>query len=62
MATYNVDRFREFVYRSSFLKRYKVKSALLKKMQTDDLAMLRFGFDWVKLFVWAIPSKRIRKR
>lgn len=62
MAAYNVDRFREFVYQSSFLKRYKVKSALLKKMKTDDLAMLRFGFDWVKLFVWRIPSKTIKTR
>lgn len=62
MAAYNVDRFREFVYQSSFLKRYKVKSALLKKMQTDDLAMLRFGFDWIKLFTWGMPSRKIRKR
>ena len=62
MATYNVDAFREFVLRSSFLKRYKVKSALLKQLKTDDLAMLRFGFDWVRLFVWGIPSKKIRKR
>lgn len=62
MATYNVDQFREFVFGSSFLKRYKVKSALLKKLEIDDLAMLRFGFDWVKLFAWGIQSKKIRKR
>jgi len=62
MATYNVDQFREFVFKSSFLKRYKVKSALLKELRTDDLAMVRFGFDWVKLFVWRMPSKKIKKR
>jgi Fe-S-cluster containining protein len=62
MATYNVDHFREFVLGSSFLKRYKVKSALLKKIRTDDLDMLRFGFAWVKLFVWGISSKKIRQR
>ena len=62
MATYNVDAFREFVFKSSFLKRYKVKSALLKKLKTDDLAMVRFGFEWVKLFVWGIQSKKIRMR
>ena len=62
MATYNVDRFRAFVFESSFLKRYKVKSALLRKLRTDDLAMVRFGFDWVRLFVWGIPSEKIRKR
>ena len=31
MATYNIDRFRDFVFKSSFLKRYKVESNLLKK-------------------------------
>lgn len=62
MATYNIDQLRDFVVESSFLKRYKVKSALLKKLKHDDLAMLRFGFDWVKLFVWGIQSKKIRKR
>ena len=62
MATYNIDQFREFVFESSFLKRYKVKSALLKKLTIDDVAMMRFGFDWVKLFVWGLQSKKIRKR
>lgn len=62
MATYNIDQFRGFVFESSFLKRYKVKSALLKKLKNDDLALLRFGFDWVKLFVWGISSKKIKKR
>jgi len=62
MATYNIDRFREFIFNSSFLKRYRVKSALLKKMKSDDLALLNFGFAWVKLFVWGIQTKHIRLR
>jgi Fe-S-cluster containining protein len=62
MATYNIDRFREFVFNSSFLKRYKVKSAILKKIQNDDGELLKFGFDWVKLFIWGIKSKKIRPR
>ena len=62
MATYNVDRFREFIFQSSFLKRYKVKSALLKKLKTDDVQLLKFGFEWVKLFIWGIKSKNIRLR
>ncbi len=62
MATYNIDRFREFVINSSFLKRYKVKAALLKKLKTDDTELLAFGFDWVKLFLWGIKTKKIRPR
>ena len=62
MATYNVDRFQDFIFQSSFLKRYKVKSALLKKLKTDDVQLLKFGFEWVELFVWGIKSKNIRLR
>jgi hypothetical protein len=62
MATYNLDRFREFVFNSSFLKRYKVKSALQKKMKADDVELLKFGLDWVQLFLWGIKSKKIRPR
>jgi Fe-S-cluster containining protein len=62
MAAYNVDRFRDFIFQSSFLKRYKVKSTLLKKLKTDDVPLLKFGFEWVELFIWGIKSKNIRVR
>ena len=62
MATYNIDRFREFVFNSSLLKRYKVKTAVLKKINADDEELLKFGFDWVKLFLWGIKTKKIRFR
>jgi hypothetical protein len=62
MATYNIDRFREFLFNSSFLKRYKVKSAVLKKVKADDAELLKLGIDWVKLFVWNVKTKKIRLR
>lgn len=62
MATYNMDAFRNFVFESSFLKRYRVKRDRVRKMRKDDLALLGFGFAWVKLAVWNIPSKWIRPR
>lgn len=62
MATYNIDRFREFVFQSSFLKRYKVKTVVLKKIKADDEELIKFGFDWVKLFLWGIKTKKIRPR
>ena len=60
MATYNLDRFREFIFGSSFLKRYKVKPALQKKLRASDKTLLLFGFDWVMHFVWGQPSKKFR--
>jgi hypothetical protein len=60
MATYNLDKFREFVFQSSFFKRYQVKSTLRRKIKTDDLALMKFGFEWVRVFIWGINSKDIR--
>ncbi len=62
MAIYNMDAFRSFVFGSSLLKRFKVKTELLKKMRTDDVALMRFGFGWIRLSVWGIPTKQIRRR
>ncbi len=62
MATYNIDCFREFVFDSSFLKRYKVKSSLIKKFKNNDTELLKFGFKWVQFFLWGMNSKDIRFR
>jgi Fe-S-cluster containining protein len=62
MATYNIDRFRDFLFQSSFLKRYKLKSTILKKLKSDDVQLLKIGLEWVKVFVWGIQSKVIRRR
>ena len=62
MATYNIDKFRDFVFQSSFLKRYHIKSPLRKKLKKDDFALLKFGFEWVKVFIWGMNSKQIRLR
>jgi Fe-S-cluster containining protein len=62
MATYNIDVFRDFVFNSSFLKRYRVKSVILKKAKNNDEELLKLGFDWVTYYLWGIKSKKIRPR
>lgn len=62
MATYNIDAFREFVFNSSFLKRYKLKTDLLKKLRKDDIELLKMGFAWIRFYLWGIPSKKFRSR
>jgi len=62
MATYNIDPFRDFVFKSTFLKRYKVKSERLKKIRTDDVELMKFGFEWVKFYIWGMKTKFFRIR
>jgi Fe-S-cluster containining protein len=60
MAAYNIDRFRDFVFQSSFLNRYRIKRTLVKKLRASDRELLLFGFEWIRYFVWNLPSKNIR--
>ena len=60
MAVYNIDKFREFIFQSTFLKRYKIKSDMLKKIKAGDTPLLKLGFEWVGFTTWGIRSKHIR--
>jgi hypothetical protein len=59
MATYNLDRFREFLFGSTFFKRYRIRPDVKRRLRTNDKSLLLFGFEWVKVFVWGLPSKKI---
>ncbi len=48
MVSYNIDRFREFVFNSSFLKRYIVDEETLGKIKNDEVELLQFGIRWLK--------------
>ena len=62
MAAYNLDRFRDFVFNSSFLKRFRVQPELVRRLRRSDEVLLTFGYEWIRLFVWGQPSKIIRPR
>ena len=62
MAAYNVDAFRAFLFESSFLKRCKIKSDLKMRLKRDDVAVMKFGFEWIKLFLYGIPSKMMQMK
>ncbi|MFZ0450133.1 MAG: YkgJ family cysteine cluster protein [Desulfatiglandaceae bacterium] len=48
MALYNIDRFREFVFQSSFLERFEIDPITIEKIKGSDIELLKFSYDWVK--------------
>lgn len=48
MALYNIDKFRDFVFQSSFLNRFDVDPLRIEKIKRSDLELLKFAFDWIK--------------
>jgi hypothetical protein len=47
MASYDLDRFREFTKSAGFLEAYGLTDAELQKLYSDDLALLQFGYRFL---------------
>ena len=48
LACYNIDKFRRFVFESSFLDRYDIDEEWVAKARNDDVELLQLGFEWLK--------------
>lgn len=48
MASYNLDRFRDFIFKSRFLELFSLENSLTEALSSDDVALMRFGFRWLK--------------
>lgn len=57
MAAYNIDKFRAFVFESTFLKRYQVKPDMLRKIKRDDAELLNLAFAWIRFYLWGLKTK-----
>jgi len=60
MTCYNLDAFRQFVFESSFLNRFDIRPKIVKKIKKDDLALLEFGFNWLKFALFNRPTLRVK--
>lgn len=48
LASYNIDKFKKFVFESTFLKRNPVDNETIEAIRNDEIALLRFGMKWLK--------------
>jgi uncharacterized protein len=58
MASYNIDNFKNFVFKSSFLNRYDIDPEMIKKIQENEIELLKFALNWLKsiLFQSSVDS------
>lgn len=56
----DLDRFRRFVFKSSFLEKFEVDEATVEKMRDDDIELLKFGFRWLKFCLFREPTMTVR--
>jgi Fe-S-cluster containining protein len=48
MVSYNIDKFRSFVFDSTFLERMPMDDDTQEKLKTDDVELFKFGVHWLK--------------
>lgn len=48
LASYDLDAFRRYVLESRFLEVFDVAPERLEKIQTDEIELMHFGFDYLK--------------
>jgi Fe-S-cluster containining protein len=59
-ATYDLDKFRQFVFESSLLERFEVDEDFVEEMRYSDEALLRFGFLWLRFSLFGEPTMKVR--
>lgn len=60
-ACYDLDKFRDFVFDSTFLSRFELEDSLVTTLRDDDLALLRFAFRWLRFALFAEPTMKVRE-
>ena len=62
MALYNIDKFRDFVFKSTFLDRFDVDKDKIEKITNSDIELLKFAFDWVKFGLFGQKLFRVKQK
>jgi len=60
-ASYDLDKFRVFVFESSFLERFELGAELVAELRRDDEALLHFAFRWLRLALFGEPVLTVRR-
>lgn len=60
MSLYNLDRFRDFIFESSFLDRFELDQAMVEKIKRSDLELLKFSFDWIKFGIFGQKTLKVK--
>ncbi|HDZ89136.1 MAG TPA: YkgJ family cysteine cluster protein [Deltaproteobacteria bacterium] len=61
MALYNIDKFRDFVFKSTFLDRFELDDLTIEKLKRNDVDLLKFAFDWIKFGIFGQKTLRVKE-
>lgn len=59
-ATYDLDKFREFVFGSTLLERFEVDEDMVEELRYSDEALLQFGFLWLQFALFGEKTIKVK--
>jgi Fe-S-cluster containining protein len=60
MVLYDLDKFRRFVFDSTFLDKFNLSESETEAARDDDVELLRLGFRWLKFCLFGEPALEIK--
>jgi hypothetical protein len=62
MSLYNLDKFRDFVFKSTFLDRFEVDPLVIEKIKRSDVELLKFAIDWIKFGIFGQKLFKVKEK
>ena len=61
LACYDVDGLRDLLFNSTFFDKFEVDDETRKRIEKDDVELLKFGHDWLRLALFGERTLEIKK-
>jgi hypothetical protein len=52
MSLYNLDKFRNFIFSSTFLDRFEIEKTQIEKIKRSDIELYKFSIKWIKFGIF----------
>ncbi len=62
LCSYDIDSFRNFVFESRFLKVHDIDSETIKRIQEDEMELLKFAHRWLRGVLFGDPEYKRKDR
>jgi hypothetical protein len=60
MVSYDIDRFRKYVFESRFLDVIDIDKEEVEKIKADEIALMKFGFKYLKYILVLEETLRLK--
>lgn len=61
MALYDLDRFRAFVFETTFLEKFRIEPDLLERAKVEDEALLMISARWIEFFLFGLKTLELKQ-